>query len=67
MLAKIFEITSKAQRQAFLLGDFNINLLNYNEHKSFNNVWGSLHSFCHISYSQLELLVIQKPEADLEL
>ena len=32
-LSQIFEIVSKEQKQVFILGDFNINLLNYNNHQ----------------------------------
>ena len=32
-LNQIFEIFSKEQKQVFLLDDFNINLLNYNDHQ----------------------------------
>ena len=31
-LNKLLENISKEQRSVFLLGDFNVNLLNYNEH-----------------------------------
>ena len=30
---QVLEILSKEQKQVFLLGDFNINLLNYNDHQ----------------------------------
>ena len=36
-LSQIFEIVSKEQKQVFLLGDFNINLLNYNDHQPKND------------------------------
>ena len=32
-LSQIFEILPKERKQVFLLGDFNINLLNYNDHQ----------------------------------
>ena len=32
-LSQIFEIASMERKQIFLLGDFNINLLNYNDHQ----------------------------------
>ena len=32
-LSQIFEIAPKEQKQVFLLGDFNINPLNYNDHQ----------------------------------
>ena len=36
-LSQIFEIVFKEQKHVFLLGDFNINLLNYNDHQPANN------------------------------
>ena len=36
-LGQIFEILSKEQKQVFFLGDFNINLLNYNDHQPTND------------------------------
>ena len=36
-LSQIFEIVSKEQKQVFLLGDFNKNLLNYNDHQTTND------------------------------
>ena len=36
-LYQIFEILSKEQKQVFLLGDFNINLLNYKDHQPTND------------------------------
>ena len=64
-LSQIFEIVSKEQKQVFLLGDFNINLVNYNDHQPTNDFVDSLacNSFIpyiYISYIQLELLIIQK-------
>ena len=35
-LNKLLENTSKEQKSIFLLGDFNVNLLNYNEHNETN-------------------------------
>ena len=43
-LSQIFEIVSKEQKQIFLLGDFKINLLNYNGHQPRNDFLGSLAS-----------------------
>ena len=43
-LRQIFEIVSKERKQVFLLGDFNINLLNYNDHQPTNDFLGSLAS-----------------------
>ena len=37
-LNKLFENISKEQKSVFLLGDFNVNLLNYNEHNQTNNL-----------------------------
>ena len=35
-LKKLLENISKEQKSVFLLGDFNVNLLNYNEHNQTN-------------------------------
>ena len=35
-LNKLLENDSKKQKSIFLLGDFNVNLLNYNEHNETN-------------------------------
>ena len=58
-LKNLLEKVSKKQNSVFLLGDFNINLLNYNVHNLINEFLNSLASnslYC----SQLELLVTQK-------
>ena len=62
-LSHNFEIISKKQKLIFLVGDFNISLLNYNEYQPTNNfqIPLPLILFCRISNSQLELPVIQKP------
>ena len=44
---------------AFLIGDFNINLLNYNDHQPTND-YLPLTLLFYMSYIQPELLVIQK-------
>ena len=49
-LSQIFEIVSKEQKQVFLLGDFNINVLNYNDHQPANDFLGSLASGSFIPY-----------------
>ena len=41
---------SEEQKQIFLLGDFNINLLNYNEHQPTNEFLDSLASNSIITY-----------------
>ena len=41
---KLLENTSKEQKSIFLFGDFNVNLLNYNEHNETNEFLGSLAS-----------------------
>ena len=46
MLEKVY----KEQKQTFLLGDFNINLLNYNIHQPTNNFLDSLASNSTIPY-----------------
>ena len=43
-LNQLLENISKEQKSVFLLGDFNVNLLNYNEHNQTNNVLDSLAS-----------------------
>ena len=43
-LNKLLEKISKEQKSMFLLGDFNVNLLNYNEHNQTNEVLDSLTS-----------------------
>ena len=47
---RIFEIVSKDRKQVFLLGDFNINLLSYNDHQPTNDFLNSLASNSFISY-----------------
>ena len=41
-LNKLLENISKEQKSIFLLGDFNVNLLNYNEHNQTNGFLDSL-------------------------
>ena len=41
-LNKLLENISKEQKSIFLLGDFNVNLLNYNEHNPTNEFSDSL-------------------------
>ena len=48
-LNKLLENTSKEQKSIFLLGDFNVNLLNYNEHNETNESLDSLASNSFIS------------------
>ena len=43
-LNKLLEIISKEQKSVFLLADFNVNLLNYNEHNQTNEFLDSLAS-----------------------
>ena len=47
---QVLEILSKEQKQVFLLGDFNINLLNYNDHQPTNDFLDSLASNSFIPY-----------------
>ena len=49
-LSQVFEIVSKERKLVFLLGDFNINLLNYNDHQPTNNFLDSLASNSFILY-----------------
>ena len=51
ILTKFLEILSKEQKQVFLLGDFNINLLNYNDHQPTNDFLDSLASNSFIPYN----------------
>ena len=48
-LNKLLENISKEQKSIFLLGDFNVNLLNYNEHNQTNEFLDSLASNPFIS------------------
>ena len=48
-LNKILENISKEQKSIFLLGEFNVNLLNYNEHNQANEFLDSLTSNSFIS------------------
>ena len=43
-LNKLLQNISKEQKAIFLLGDFNVNLLNYNEHSQANEILDSLYS-----------------------
>ena len=43
-LNQLLENISKEQKSIFLLGDFNVNLLNYNEHNQTNEFLDSLAS-----------------------
>ena len=43
-LNKLLENISKEQKSIFLLGDFNVNLLNYNENNEINQFLDSLAS-----------------------
>ena len=43
-VSQIFEILSKEQKQVFLLRDFNINLLDFNDHQPRNDFLDSLAS-----------------------
>ena len=56
-LNTLLDKLSKENKQVFLLGDFNINSLNYNDHQPINEFLDSLasSSFIHIFYKQLEL------------
>ena len=47
---QIFEILSKERKQVFLLGNFDINLLNYNDHQPTNDFLDSLASNSFIPY-----------------
>ena len=47
---QVLEILSKEQKQVFLLGDFNLNLLNHNDHQPTNDFLDSLASNSFIPY-----------------
>ena len=49
-LSQIFETVSKEQNQVFLLGDFNVNLLNYNNQQTTNDFLDSLASNSFIPF-----------------
>ena len=49
-LNNLLEKVSKEQKSAFLLGDFNINLLNYNVHSPTNEFLDSLASNSFLPY-----------------
>ena len=49
-LNQFFELLCKEQKQFFLRGDFNINLLNYNDHQPTNDFLDLLASDFFISY-----------------
>ena len=50
LINQLLDKISKEQKQIFLLGDFNINLLNYNEHQPTNEFLDSLASNSIIPY-----------------
>ena len=50
LVNQLLDIISKEQKQIFVLGDFNINLLNYNEHQPTNEFLDSLASNSIIPY-----------------
>ena len=50
LINQLLDKISKEQKQIFLLGDFNINLLNYNEHQPTNEFPDSLASHSIIPY-----------------
>ena len=50
VLNKLLEKVSKEQKSVYLLGDFNVNLLNYNDHTPTNEVLDSLASNAVIPY-----------------
>ena len=49
-LHKLLEKNSKEQKSVFLLGDFNVNLLNYNEHNQTNEFLDSLASISFMPF-----------------
>ena len=53
-LNKLLQNISEEQKSIFLLGDFNVNLLNYNEHNQINEFLHSLasNSFIPLIYNQ---------------
>ena len=63
LVNRLLDKFSKEQKQIFLLEDFNINLLNYNEHQPTNEFLDFLPQILsfHIFCSQQGLLAILKP------
>ena len=49
-LNSLLDKVSKEQKSVFLLGDFNINLLNYNDHNPTKEFLDSLASNCFVKY-----------------
>ena len=49
-LNNLLDKVSKEQKSVFLLGDFNVNLLNYNDHNPTNEFLDSLASNSFVSY-----------------
>ena len=50
VLSKLLEKVSKEQKSAYLLGGFNVNLLNYNDHTTTDGFLDSLASNSVIPY-----------------
>ena len=57
-LNKLLENISKEQKSVFLLGDFNVNLLNYNEHNQTNEFLNSLASNSFIILLLILILIL---------
>ena len=50
-LKNLLENISEEKKSVFLLGGFNVNLLNYNEHTQTNGFLDSLTSFTQVVYT----------------
>ena len=50
LINQLLDTISKEQKQFFFLGDFNFNLINYNEHQPTNEFLDSLATNCIIPY-----------------
>ena len=61
---KLLENISKEQISIFLLGDFNVNLLNYNEHNQTNKVLDSLgsNSFIPLILQPIRTTILKKKQ-----
>ena len=59
---KLFETLAKEQKTVFLLGDFSVDLLKYEQHKAEMNFLIPCHPICSylILFNQLELLLTQR-------
>ena len=59
ILSKLLKKINQEQKTVFLLGDFNIDLMHYNEHKSTNEFLDSVASNSYLPYILFNLVDIQ--------